>query len=137
MITKNKLRRHNTRFGIRNRNNRYSKFAFKNLQRQYKISTVGQMIAFLNQFPKDMPINVEDGYSDSVTSLHTGIVDGLNRLVLNHKLYNIKPEIFYPKSKSIFSKVSYGDNVFWKRPPLMDNGYRENNWSCYGQRKAK
>ncbi len=95
-------------------------------ERKVQTHTVGQLIAYLQRFPIDSFVAVEDGYSDRIVGLSPGIYDGLNRVVFNCSEIR-KNEIFYLYRDGKFKNFGYG-RIRWKRPPLMDDGVRQN---CY------
>lgn len=115
-----RIRYSNSRFGIRNRINR----VVKNRERRIETNTVGQLIAFLNRFPKDTFVQVEDGYSDSIYPLRFGIVDCMNRIIFNKHDDYIKCESHYSKDYNKKFRFGSSPDFTWKQPPLIDNGIR-------------
>lgn len=133
MYNKKRIRISNTRFGIRigpNANRKNKRISFG---RKIETKTVGQLINYLSKFPSNYFVAVEDGYSDSIIPICSGIVDGLNRIIFNHNMYTQKPDCFYHNNK----KFVYGDVCFWKRVPLFDDGTRQDfrYYSYFGKAK--
>jgi hypothetical protein len=118
-VLRRKIRFSNSRFGIRNRANR----AFRNRERKIETNTVGQLIEFLKRFPKDQFVYIEDGYADSIFPIRFGIVDNMNRIIFNKHDDFIKMEYYYNKDYN--KKFAFGSECSWKRPPLVDNGFRK------------